>query len=162
MDILKSQNYIAEHRTETINNLCRFMLTDVLLFWSDKPDLEAYQKAHWQPILNRLNAVFKLDLQTTTNLTPAENRSAQAVLSELLTAMPDKELTGCFLASAATKSVLLGLLMAKKNITATEAFNAAFLEEIYQNRAWGTDVVALNARRQTESQLKQIEVFLDN
>ena len=162
MDFLKSQNYIAAHRDETIAEMCRFLQTDTLLFWSDKPDLFAFQQKQWKPILNELNAVFKLDLQITKGLNPPENTQAITELAYCLQKMSDTELTGCFLAALETKSVLLGLLLAKQKISVAETYNAAFLEEIFQNISWGEDTAALNARKITKSHLQQIAEFLNN
>ena len=162
MNFTDAEKYIATHRQETIQNLCRFLDTDVLLFWSDKPDLFAYQNQHWQPLLNKLNSVFKLDLQKTTTLLPPKNKTAEIIFEKILTEMPDKELTGCFLAASELKSVLLGLLLAKKEISAAEAFEASFLEELYQNKFWGEDVAAANARNITRKSLSEVEGYLNS
>lgn len=160
MDFAKSQDYIAAHREETIENMRRFLQTDTLLFWSDEPELYARQQKCWQPILDMLNGVFKLDLQTTTGITPAENNSAEAEFVRHLNKMSAKELTGCFLAASEMKSVLLGLLLTTQKLTTEEAFAAAFLEELYQNQAWGEDAAALNARAKTKAQLEKITEYL--
>lgn len=160
MDFAKSQEYIATHRAEIIQNMSRFLQTDTLLFWSDEPSLFAHQKKHWQPILSVLNDVFKLNLQPTTNIIPAENEQATSEFVRHLNNMSDKELTGCFLAAKEMKSVLLGLLLVKQNLNVAEAFNAAFLEELYQNKFWGEDTAALNAREKTKKQLEEITEYL--
>ena len=162
MNFVEAEKYIATHRRETIQNLCRFLDTDVLLFWSDKPDLLAYQNQHWQPLLNKLNSVFKLDLQKTTTLLPPKNNAAETIFERILTEMSDKELTGCFLAASELKSVLLGLLLAKKEISAAEAFEASFLEELYQNKFWGEDVAAANAHNITRKSLSEVEGYLNS
>lgn len=161
MNFAEAEKYIATHHSETIDNLCRFFETDVLLFWSDKPDVYEYQNQHWQPILDKLNSVFKLDLQKTTFLISAENKKSVALFADILNSLTIKELTGCFIASSELKSVLLGLLMAKKEISASEAFNASFLEELYQNKFWGEDPAAKNARSDTQKTLSEIEGYLN-
>ena len=160
MDFIKSQQYIAEHRAETINDICRFLDADTLLFWDENEDLSAYQTKYWQPLLHKLKTEFGLDLQTTTGLSPAENEKAGQKFNRLLQSMSDKELTGCFLAASELKSVLLGLLLSKQKINAAEAFQAAYLEEIYQNKFWGEDVAALNAREKSKKMLENIEEYL--
>lgn len=160
MDFIKSQQYIAEHRAETIDNICRFFDADTLLFWDENEELSAYQTKYWQPLLHKLKAEFNLDLHTTTGLSPAENEKASQNFTRLLQRMSDKELTGCFLAASELKSVLLGLLLAKQKISAAEAFQAAYLEEIYQNKFWGEDVAALNAREKSKKMLDNIEEYL--
>ena len=119
-----------------------------------------YQKNQWQPVLDLLNAVFKLDLQITTGLTPPDNKHVVSEFSRHLNNMSDNELTGCFLAALEMKSVLLGLLLAKQKITAADAFKMAFLEELFQNQSWGEDFAAVEARENTKKHLEQIEGYL--
>lgn len=160
MDFKKSQQYIAEHRFETIQNLCRFATTDVLLFWNDEEDIFALQKKCWQPILDSLNNVFKLEFITTTELNVPENEASINKLKHILNDLTDKELTGCFLAASEIKSVLLGLLLAKQKIPPSEAFSAAFLEELYQNKFWGKDPAALNLQEKTKQHLYKIAEYI--
>lgn len=160
MDFIKSQQYIAEHRAETVDNICRFLDVDTLLFWDEKEDLSAYQIKYWQPLLHKLKTEFGLDMQTTTGLLLTENEKNTKKFSHILQSMSNKELTGCFLAASELKSVLLGLLFAKQKISAAEAFQAAYLEEIYQNQFWGEDVAALNARKKSKELLENIEEYL--
>ena len=161
MDFKQSQNYIASHREETIDILSRFMETDVLLFWSNEAELSACQKNCWQPILDDLNSVFKLCPQTTTKLYPPKNKDAEIAFKNHLETLSDKELTACFLASAEMKSVLLGLMLSKRKISAQKAFNAAFLEELYQNKLWGKDAAAANAQQNSLKNLVEIERLLN-
>lgn len=160
MDFIAAEKYVAAHRTEIIDSLCRFFVTDTLLFWSDKADLAAYQKAHWQPLLDMLNTVFKIELKPTTTILAPENNSALLQYKKQLETTSDKELAVCHMAAAETKSVLLGLLLAKQQIDAKKAYEAAFLEEIYQNKFWGEDVAALNARQKSLELLENLERYL--
>ena len=160
MNFIKSQEYISSHRSQTIRDLCGFMSTDVLLFWSDDTELQMHQKTYWQSLLDCLNGVFKLDLQITTSLVVPENRQAEEEFAKHLNGLSDKELTVCSLVASETKSVLLGLLLCKQKITATEAFSAAFLEELYQNKFWGEDAEAVNLREKVKQDLLKIEEYL--
>lgn len=162
MNFAEAEKYIATHRQKTMSSLCQFLDTDVLLFWSDNQDLSEYQNQYWQPLLNKLNSVFKLNLQKTTTLLPVKNKTAEIIFEKILTEMSNKELTVCFLAASELKSVLLGLMLAKKEISATEAFEASFLEELYQNKFWGEDVVAENARRTILKSLSEAERYLNS
>lgn len=160
MDFVKSQEYIAKHRSETMQNLCRFALTDVLLFWSETEDVWAMQKKCWQPVLNDLNNVFKLNFATTADFNVPQNEEPICKLADILNNLSDKELTGCFLAASETKSVLLGLMLTKQKITPSEAFSAAFLEELYQNKFWGKDPAALNLQEKTKQHLYEIAEYI--
>ncbi len=162
MNLVEYQKSIAPKRTEVINDLCRFLSADTLLFWSDNPDLQAFQKKHWQPLLDKLNSVFKLNVKTTTGLYLKEDADLKQEFARHLNNMSDKELTACFLAASKMKSVLLGLLLVKQKIGATDALYASFLEEFYQNQKWGEDVAALNLRRLVKEDLEEIERYLQS
>ncbi len=162
MNIVEFQKSIAPKRTEVINNLCRFLSADTMLFWSDNPDLQAFQKKHWQPLLDKLNGVFKLNVKTTTGLYLEEDVALVHDFAKHLNNMSDKELTACFLAASKLKSVLLGLLLAKREISSDDALYASFLEEFYQNQKWGEDVAALNLRQSIKSDLDEIERYLQS
>ena len=59
-----------------------------------------------------------------------------------------------------TKSVLLAAALVKKQITADEAFRAAFLEEIWQADKWGHDAEADQRREVIRQELIDVEKFL--
>ena len=162
MDFKKSKEYISSHNNETIEYLCKFLPTDTLLFWSDKDDLFAFQKQRWQPLLDVLNTVFKLNLRPSIGLESTVNNSTINTFAILLRNLSLSELTGCFLISSELKSVLLGLLLTKQKITVAQAIDAAFLEEIYQNRFWGEDVAAMHARQKSRQNLESVTEQLKN
>lgn len=162
MDLNKFQKSISARRADAINDLCRFLSVDTLLYWSDNPDLQAEQNKYWQPILNNLNSVFKLKMKTTTGLFLPEDNVVSREFAKQLSNLSDKELTACFLAASKMKSVLLGLMLSKRKISADDAFYASFLEEFYQNKKWGEDVAALNLRRQVKEDLLEIERYLQS
>ena len=161
MDLKKSEEYIATHRFETIKHLCHYLSTDTLLFWSEETELKDCQQKTWQPIFDMLKSTFNLDLKKTISLMPADNKESEQIFEKLLNMLSDKELTACFLAASEMKSVLLGLLLAKQKITVSEAFAAAFLEELYQNLFWGKDVAAVNAQNQSKKELEKIAEYLN-
>ena len=162
MNIVEFQKSIAPKKKEVINDLCRFLSADTMLFWSDNPDLQSFQKKHWQPLLDKLNGVFKLNVKTTTGLYLEEDVALVHDFTKHLNNMSDKELTACFLAASKLKSVLLGLLLAKREISSDDALYASFLEEFYQNQKWGEDVAALNLRQSVKSDLDEIERYLQS
>ena len=60
------------------------------------------------------------------------------------------------------RSVLLAAALVKGRINAKEAFDAAFLEELWQNESWGVDEEAAKRREEMREELQQIEDFLKN
>jgi len=160
-DVGKSLQYIATNRIETIQTLQKFLLCDVLLFWSDNEELNSLQQQQWSSLLQKLQEEYALCLQTTCFLSVPDNSGAEKRFEELLQNMTDEELTVCMLSAEKLKSVLLGFLLAKKQIKAEQAFAAAYLEELYQNKYWGTDEEADKSRQQIKEELLQIEEYFD-
>lgn len=156
-DIEKSKEYISRHRQETIEMLTRFLATDVILFWSDERTLFLKQEKQWGNILNLLREKYAFNLKYTTSLRIPDNDADKEKFSLLLNNMSDIELTVCFLASTNMKSVLLGLLLAQKILSADAAFDAAFLEEKYQNVYWGEDSQAKKKRDDIHKELLLLE-----
>ena len=67
-DCIKSEQYIKQHRGETIETMCNFAQTDLLLFWSDNPDVYAGQQKLWQPFIDLLQAESKQKLSISKSL----------------------------------------------------------------------------------------------
>ena len=86
----------------------------------------------------------------------AEERQVWDPIVEL----SDKELAAFYQTGKITKSVLLAAALVKKQITADEAFRAAFLEEIWQADKWGHDAEADQRREVIRQELIDVEKFL--
>ena len=158
-DIVKSAQYIEKNRPEIIQRMIKFLQTDTLIFLSNSDTLYSVQKEQWQPLLDIAKEVFELNINQTTTLCPPNHEKAEKVLAKVLEKLTLKELTVGFLAAMETQSVIIGLLLAKKQINAAEAFEKAFMEELYQNKIWGTDDFLENIQRQNSQNLLELEKF---
>ena len=72
-----------------------------------------------------------------------------------------KTLTAYYLAAVRLKSPLLALAFAEKKISASEAFDLAYLEELYQSKSWGVDDEAEQGRQCVKNELFEIDDFLN-
>lgn len=161
-NLLKSEQYIKEHRDETIETMCNFALTDALLFWSNDKEIVKRQKKIWQPFLDDLQNENNVKINISQNLQIPENELFLKALREKLICLSDKELTVAFLAATEMKSVILGLSVLDEKMSTERVFNAAFLEEIFQNELWGIDEQALERRENIKSELQKMREFLYN
>lgn len=152
---------IAKNREAVIERLVEFSLTDMLLFWGQEKDLIARQEKFWGPILEWAKDEFKAKFVTTNGLdVPEENRQAGYRMKEFLESLSDKELTAFYAAALDMKSVLLAAALVKGRITAQEAFDAAFLDELWQAENWGNDEEADKKRREMKQELETIGEYL--
>ena len=161
-DLLKSEQYIKEHRSETVETMCCFAATDMLLFWSDKAEILCRQQKIWQPFLNALQKENNVMINVSESLQIPDNDAFIEVLKNKLSGLNDKELTAAFLTAVLLKSVILGLAILDKNLNVEQIFAAAFLEELYQNELWGIDNEAADKREAIKFELKRIKEYLDN
>lgn len=160
IDCIKSEQYISKHREETQEVLCNFTQTDLLLFWSDNPNVYAGQQKLWQPFIDSLQAESKQKLSISESLQIPNNEPYLLWLKNSLQKFSDKEMTAVFLVASLTKSVILGLSILKEKTSVENIYTAAFWEEIYQNKLWGTDEEALQRREQIKTELQKIWEYL--
>lgn len=161
LDFKQAEKEIKEHRSEVIEKLVEFSFTDVILFWSANDDIKSLQTEKWLPVLKWLNNRFKITLKETDGLTPPpQNENNRAGFTEILEKMSLKTLTTYYLAAVRLKSPLLALALVEKKITASEAFELAYLEELYQSKSWGVDEEAEQGRQCVKNELLEIEEFL--
>lgn len=162
INILKSEQYIKNHREETIDIMCRFAITDLLLFWSDNNSLNEMQQKVWLPYLNYMREASGEAINTSYSLKIPDNKQFVVWLQNRLNLLSNKELTASFLVSTSLKSIILGLLFLNRNFSVEDIFKAAFLEEIYQNELWGKDEEEITNREEIKKDLQKISEYLIN
>ena len=120
----------------------------------------AGQQKLWQPFIDLLQAESKQKLSISKSLQIPNNELYLLWLKNRLQKFSDKELTAVFLIASLTKSVILGLSILKEKTSVEDIFTAAFWEEIYQNKLWGTDEEALQKREQIKAELQEVREYL--
>ncbi|MBQ8481138.1 MAG: hypothetical protein IJ532_01230 [Alphaproteobacteria bacterium] len=159
-DLLKSEQYIKSHRSETTEIMLRFAATDLLLFWSDNAEVYTRQLNVWQPFLNYFENESGTKIKISQSLEIPDNEQCFLWVKSRLNNLSDRELTAAFLTSALLKSVFLGLSVLNNKINADDIFNAAFLEDIYQNELWGIDKEAFNKREKVRKEISLVKDWL--
>ena len=155
------EQYVLQNKDDVISLLAEYILTDTILFWSEEEDLKFLQRDKWQSIIDFAGKEIGINLQKTYEITPpSENNLCREAFKDYLRTLYLNELTALYLAATELKSVLLAVAFIKKEISATEAFYRAFLEEFYQNERWGTDKEAENKREQVKDRMLKIEEYL--
>lgn len=159
--LIDAEKEIPEHREEIIDKLVQFSLTDMLLFWGQEVDLIKKQEEAWGPLLQWAQNEFDTKFKETHGLDVLEeNKQAGKRLKYFMQNLSDKELAAFYLAALTMRSVLLAAALVKGRINAEQAFQAAFLEELWQSENWGTDEVTQKRRDELKQELIDIENFL--
>ena len=162
-DTKAAEKYISQNKDFILTTLSEFVLTDTILFWSDKPEIKTLQLQKWQPVLDWLGITYNMHFFSTEDFClPQENERTCEVFSAYLRTLSLKKLTALYLAATNMKSPLLAIAMVEQKLSADEAFNLAFLEELYQAQLWGKDEAAENLRNKIKEDLSEIEDYIKN
>ena len=157
----KTAKEIAKNREEVINRLVQFSLTDMLLFWGQNKELVKRQEKIWGPILQWASYEVNTKFIKTQSLdVPSQEENSAERLKMFMESLSDKELAGFYVAALNMKSVLLAAALVKGKINAKEAFEAAYLEELWQAENWGVEAEAEKRRSEVRQELQDIENFL--
>lgn len=152
---------VKNNHEEIVDKLVKFSVTDMMLFWGDEKDLVARQKQIWNPILEWCQQLLETELIVTQTLNvPCPIQDSGVRIRIFLNSLSDKELSAFYVAALSMKSVLLASALVKGRINANEAFEAANLEEIWQNEQWGVEEDAENRRLEMKKELTAVEAFL--
>lgn len=162
-DFSKATAEIAQNRDKVIEKLVQFSLTDTMVFWSTEKDLMEAQQKVWGPILKWANDGLKTQIQSTQSLeVPIVNLESGYRVRNFLHKLNDKELTVFYKAALLMKSVILAMAFVHREIDANQAFEAALLEEIWQNKAWGTTDDVEENQDQFKKELFEMEKILNS
>lgn len=157
----KTAKEIAKNREEVINRLVQFSLTDMLLFWGQNKELVKRQEEIWGPILQWASYEVNTKFIKTQSLdVPSQEENSAERLKMFMESLSDKELAGFYVAALNMKSVLLAAALIKGRINAKQAFDAAYLEELWQAESWGVEEEAEKRRAEVRQELHDIENFL--
>lgn len=151
---------VAQNREEIITKLLELAKTDLLFFWGENKDLFLRQEKKWMPILEWASQILKAKLETTDKLDVPANEEMKAPMAKMLKEMSNKELACYYAATFNMRSALLALALVKGKISAEEACELSYLEELWQNEVWGTDPEAKSKRQERCEELQEIEKYL--
>lgn len=131
----------SRNRNRVINQLLRYAETESLCHRADEPpELVKRQNDVWDPVLDWCAEHFKARLHTVVGIMPViQSAETLRVLRFALEAYDDFNLTGLRQAVDVGGSLVLGLALAKKHLTADQVFSAAELDVHFQIEKWGAD-----------------------
>lgn len=157
----QAEEEVKKNRQEIIGKLLRFSMTDMLLFWGENKDLMERQQKLWGPILEWAQQSLEIRLKTTQGIdVPEQDQHTGDRMKLFLESLSDKELVAFFKVALNMRSVLLAAALVKGRINAGEAFEAAYVEELWQSENWGVVEEAERKRGELRQELIDIEKFL--
>jgi len=142
---------VAEKVAETADEVKRYAASDLVLYRADEPEgLVAQQAKHWDPVLRwareTLGANFVFAAGVSHVAQP--DSALTAVGKEIDRFAPPFALAALASVTQLTGSALIALMLAHGKLTPVAAWNAAYVDEDWNARAWGEDEEAAARRAQ--------------
>ncbi len=158
-ELKQAVDELDKNKAAMTAQLDKFAPTDLLFFFSDKPELYCIQQQKWQPILDWAKDILQTELVVTNSLSVPKNDDLPDALHNMAKKISSKEFCAWYAAALNMRSVILGLALVMGKITAMQAAELAALEELWQNEKWGEDELELQKRQAKADELKVIEEF---
>lgn len=150
-----------KNRKAVVDQVAGYASGDLLCFFAEGPEelIQRQQKA-WQPALDWCAKRFDALLQTGQGIMPIEQSpDALRALHRAVEAFDGFRLTGLKQATEVSGSLVLGLGLAEKHLTAEQVFQAAELDTDFQAEKWGDDPVSTGRREGIRADLVACEVW---
>lgn len=153
---------VAPDPGATIDDLLAHAEADALCYRAEAPEeLVRRQRALWTPLLDWAATRLDAPLIAHDGVMPAPQPvAAVAALGLALRAVDPFQLVAIAEAARVTGSLVLALAMAAGRIDASQAFEAAMVEELFQAERWGADAEADARRRALADEVRAIAAFL--
>ncbi len=133
---------------ELISGLAVYAESDLLCYRaSEPPDLVARQDAEWNPVLDWARGRFDVSFALVSGIIHQPQPPATlSRLADALAAYPPFAIGPLSPIITISGSLVIALALAENAIEAEVAFDAAHLDELWQEERWGADDFALEAR----------------
>jgi chaperone required for assembly of F1-ATPase len=154
---------IGPHRIRIKEQTAAYARTDLLCYRVAAPDdLAERQEERWQPLLDWCEAEFGAKLSVTADLAPLVQTEKSLLAIYTATAqLGDFPLTGLCAATAACGSIVIGMALLRKRLTADEARSLSQLDEEYQSELWGEDPDSVVQRNSVGQAIADAAAFME-
>lgn len=153
---------VAGERETVIAGIVAYAETDLLCHRAERPAaLVERQNMAWQPLLDWAALEYDAPLAVTCGVLPvAQPRSSVAAFAGALAGFDDFRLAAVAHLTGLLGSVVLALALAAGRLAAGEAFDAAHLDETYQQEVWGADAEAVARLGRLRAEVEAAARFL--
>lgn len=160
--IKDAEKMIAADREEVVDGMVRLGQTDLMMFWGQERELIRRQEEVWTPIIKWLEGVFSAPIKHTTGLdVPSQDGSLTGSFRVYLESLSNHKLALFCVSAMLLKSFLLATAFTNRKISVDEAFEAAFVDELWQNQTWGTVAEAAEKQHSIKEELTLLRQEID-
>jgi len=153
---------VTPERARVADQTLKYAQTDLLSYRAeDPPELAARQAHTWDPLLDWAAETYGARLNVGSGIThAAQPAEAIAELEQAVARYDEFELAALHTATTITGSLILALALAEEEVSASEAFAAATVDETFQAEKWGRDAEAEKRSRHLLAELTAAERFM--
>lgn len=143
-------------------SVAAYAQTDLLCYRDDRdPDLQAEQAAAWNPTLSWAERHYGVEFTLAHGVLPVDQPPATvAALRAAVFEQPSFRLAPLSPLTTIGGSLVAGLALIEGAFTAEHLWDVVSLDELYQERRWGSDSEAQMARAKRESDWSNAARFL--
>jgi len=154
---------VTPRRDEVIAEIAAFAKHDHLCYRTDTPaELVRRQSEAWDPLLDWVAERYGAPLVPVKGITSvAQPETSIAALRKAVAALDPFELSALHVIASICGSLVLGLAVVDKRVSAEEAFGLSQIDERFQAEKWGLDSEAQTRAKRLELELVTASRFLD-
>jgi chaperone required for assembly of F1-ATPase len=136
-------------------------MSDLLFYRAAHPErLVARQKTAWDPLLEWARTRFDMSFQVTQSILPIEQAAQNKARFAELAHGDVLRLTGLAHCAALLGSAILALALDEQHISAQQAYELAFLDDLFQIEDWGEDEEAMQRLTRIQLEIETLSVYL--
>lgn len=151
-----------QHRARIAEEILGYGGSDLLCYRAEGPQaLVARQVEAWNPLLDWAAERFGARLAVGAGIAFVEqSKESREAFAAAVTGRDDFTLVALHGAASLTGSLVLGLALVEKRLSAEQAFALSRLDEIFQSEAWGLDAEAEARAARLGRELAAMDRFL--
>jgi chaperone required for assembly of F1-ATPase len=144
------------------NQIEEYSKTDLICYWAENPtDLLKLQHDTWQPLIDWMKHRFGAEFRVTQEIVHlTQPDDAITIVRKEIESYAPFHLAAFTDMVTTLGSVIIALALYHNHLSVEQAFNAAFLDELYQADKWGDDLEAVQRREGLRSDLESTTRFL--
>lgn len=152
------------HERPAMNaELLRYAGSDLVCYFATHPaGLVARQESHWRPLLEWLKTDKDIHLQSVSGIQyHHQSHDDLQKIKDLINGLSPAAFTVVQLITGMTGSIVIALAFLDRQVTPEQAYQAAVVDEVYQQEQWGVDEVAQKRLDNIAHELRDIGRFRD-
>ena len=154
---------VCEEKNSYINDIINFIDTDLICYRADSPtDLVSFQNKYWDPIIFLIEKYIDTKVTVFKGVMPSQqNLKVHHEIKKLVDELSDIQISVLHRITNIVGSVFLSLCILKKDLTKKQAYEFAFLDELWQAKNWGYEEEASIKRNKIRIELNRLIHFID-